>query len=268
MRVKREYKSLTRNVARGRGGNRLPVVPNYLPQIPFRLMLVAPSGQGKTSLALDLLRDKNYRNIFEERIFVISSNYPYEKERWEFLNLIDSEDAEDKNVMFHYDPEWIQALRDAKEEHDKAEREEKGEKFRVPQALLIIEDVLEQLPHECKQLTALFTHGRLKGWNVMILTQKYNKISLTVRTNLTDMAMLGIPNVKERETIINENCDSMTVEDLMRMYEEVKRTDAYGYLWINKRMGTVHRGFSEETLNTIKASQQQQQPQEEEKVRF
>jgi len=217
----------------------------HVPTPSFRLIIIAPPGGGKTQLTVDLLIN-HYYEIFKHQIFLISSNYDYEKEqKWGLLPLNDDPTDPACQVKRVYDSNWLRELRQLKDEKER-------NATTVTPALIIIEDVLEQIPFNDPELVALFTHGRVKGWSIIFLTQKYKRIHPTLRSTATDLVMLGITDRKEQEQICEENCDSVPWKVVLKMYHQVRNKGGpYSFLWIDRKKNLFHDGFSNKTLNEM-----------------
>lgn len=217
----------------------------HVPTPSFRLIIIAPPGGGKTQLTVDLLLN-HYYAIFKHQIFLISSNYDYEKEqKWSLLPLNDDPNDPACQVKRVYDSRWLQDLRQLKDLNER-------HAATVTPALIIIEDVLEQIPYNDPELVALFTHGRVKGWSIIFLTQKYKRIHPTLRSTATDLVMLGITDRKEQEQICEENCDSVPWKWVLKMYHHIRNTGGpYSFLWIDRKKNLFHDGFSNKTLNHL-----------------
>ena len=149
-------------------------IPDRLPQPPFRMILVACSNSGKTTVINNLLSHKQfgYKQLFKKNIFLFSPSAHYD-------TALDNLNLKEKNIREKFDQEFIdEIVQDQKEvinEHGKAN---------APHILFIFDDVVLEMPKtKDSPLKKLFFYGRKYKISLMITTQKYRLLDPAYRLN-------------------------------------------------------------------------------------
>jgi hypothetical protein len=164
--------------------------------LPFRMLIVAPSGSGKTNFVIHLL------NLFCQgrgsfsQILILTKHaqeplYDWLKTKNESIiikeglagNLPPLDDKTDKDL----------------------------------QKLVILDDLV--LEAKQTNVESYFVRCRKFGWSIIYISQSYFRISKTIRLNANYVALLKIGSKRDLNLILSESCIGVTKEQLMHMYE-------------------------------------------------
>lgn len=191
----------------------------------FLAYIVGRRGMGKSYLLIQmLLHDKLLKHKFDE-VYLVNPNYDYDA-KYHVVKFTE--------VFTEYDNDEMYALIDKfKEDSDK-------------KRLIIFDDCIAE--HEFKKITnehpmnEMAVNGRHWGVSMIMLSQKYNAISPTIRAQLDYLIMFSIKNHAELDTIYKEFGIGSKTEfyDLMQTaYEEPHDT-----VMINNIDGQYYQNFN------------------------
>jgi len=189
---------------------KLPELDPFLMKFYTITGFVAPTNSGKTNLIINILnRRPFYRKKFD-KIILISSTYLIDP-MWENAKGIDEAYEE-------YDDRILQKLiEDQKEALRKEERKD------VPRVLLILDDVIDQIPKEKSALNSLsmrLRHYKVTCW---ITTQKFNRLPVAFRTQVQYWVLFktAMKNELEREAIAREVGAFTDENTFMKLWDSV-----------------------------------------------
>ena len=170
-------------------------------------MFIAPTGVGKTHLALNLL-DNEYRDHFDFIVIIcptLAHNETYKSRGWVWNDphvfLI-----EPGNHLYN----WIEKM---------------GKQFAGFKTLFLIDDIIanENLDKKRQLLLELAISGRLKGHLLWFLTQSYTAIPKNIRRQ-AKMLHVWYPKNRMDLNIIHEENDVIeTLEELARVKAQLKQ---------------------------------------------
>jgi len=169
-------------------------------ETPFRSLIVAPSGSGKSNFITNLISffckgKGTYDSIF---IFCKSRDEPL----YQFLG-----DKSKGLIEVHEDLEKLPALNDLKPNK---------------QTLIIFDDmVLDIKKHNTIQ--EYYVRGRKRGASVMFLSQSYFGTPKIIRQNINYLVVLKLGGTRDVNTILRECSIGLTKEQLLSMYKEATR---------------------------------------------
>jgi hypothetical protein len=202
-----------------------------IPKPPFTMLIVAPIGQGKSSLTYSML-DKWYGAYFDE--LIVYNGTKDSNDAW--LNLPAKEvillNEWDEVEFFNY----IKAL-----ENSQLKRIREG-KPPVNVGILFDDMVTDHI----------FSRGRSTALDQFIIkirhipaslimtTQSYKLISSTSRRNMTHLAILAV-NQDEIEKIAEEHSGLMTRDEFVKMYKSIITKQPRNYLVIDYRSPVPER---------------------------
>lgn len=174
-----------------------------IPQHPFRIILVAPSGTGKTTILVNfVLRPEFYFDYFNE-IYIISPSI-YTDYKWKPVRDTFPEEDKHKFLFESFDSTVIARI---VENQRTIIRELDGEKDLAPRILLIFDDILaERLfrTNSTGPLEDLFARGRQLNISIIVSSQFYKEISTRARDNPTNIVLMNIGRNKNELTKISE----------------------------------------------------------------
>lgn len=201
----------------------LPDVDKFLMKFYTITAFVAPTNSGKTNLIVNLLnRRPFYRKKFD-KIVLISSTVAIDP-MWARAKGIDSAfEAYDDRII----NELIDEQKKALEEDERAE---------VPNVLLILDDVIDQIPKTSSALNSLsmrLRHYKVTCW---ITTQKFNRLPVALRNQVQYWILFktAIKNELERESIAREVGSMVSEKVFMKIWEAVGDNN-YNFLVVHIR---------------------------------
>jgi hypothetical protein len=187
----------------------LPDLDKFLMQFYTITAFIAPTNSGKTNLIVNLLnRRPFYRKKFD-KIVVISSTVAIDP-MWTRAKGID--EAYEK-----YDDKIITDLI----ESQKATLEKDEDD--VPNVLLILDDVIDQIPKLTSALNSLSTRLRHYKITCWITTQKFNRLPVVLRNQVQYWILFktAIKNEAERESIAREVGAMVSERIFMKLWNAV-----------------------------------------------
>lgn len=188
----------------------LPELDKFLMKFYSISAFIAPTNSGKTNLIVNLLNRKPfYRKKFDS-IVLISSTYMIDP-MWKKAKGIDEAYEE-------YDDRIIQKIID----EQKASLQKDG-RNETPNILLILDDVIDQIPKEKSALNSLsmrLRHYKVTCW---ITTQKFNKLPVAFRNQVQYWILFktAIKNEVERESIAREVGSFTSEQTFMKLWNSV-----------------------------------------------
>ena len=174
---------------------------------PHTALFVAPTGVGKTHLALNLL-EKEYLNHFDFIIILCPTlryNETYRDRKW-FWNDPNVILIEQGNQLY----DWIEKL----------------EKYLAGfKTLFLIDDIIadENLDKKRQPLLSLAISGRHKEHSLWLLTQSYTAIPKNIRRQAKMLYIWYPKNRTDLATIHEENDVIETQEELMDIKRKLKK---------------------------------------------
>lgn len=213
-----------------------------LPKPPFRMALVASMNSGKTTLIGNLLRNQpddpdvpGYNGIFN-RVLLVGPNILRDAS-WNWL----------RDIEFPLDYIHLTFSRDRFEdwmaEWDRERDRDIMERGRAPgsahRVLVVFDDVLNMQPDKPFLLRddsiADTRHGAL---SFIISGQRYNRLSVTTRTNLTHVGFWPRGCSYEQRSVIEDQCmdEGMSPAQVRKAFRTVSRyaEQPYQMVWIDK----------------------------------
>ena len=219
-----------------------------VPELCTRMMVVAPSGSGKSVVLQNLITDV-YDGCFEAGVHVFSHSINIDDtwtpvKRWMEKNEFPVEkychEAYDEKTLSD-----IMAEQKAVIEYQK----KKGHKS-LFQMLIIFDDMLDdkKLMRYSKMLEVLFVRARHLCVSTIVSVQKYRSVMTSARVNTTDEILFAnIRNQHDLKAWMEEMSALVPEDVMMQIYERARRIP-YAFLWVKKQApkeDLVHIGFNE-----------------------
>ena len=158
----------------------------YIPDHPYRILIIGGSGSGKTNTVLNLIN--NQPDI--DKIYLYAKD-PYDAKYQYLIN------KREKVGLKHFsDPKaFIEYANDMQDVYDKhIDEYDLGKKYKM---LKVFDDMIADMINS-KELnpviTELFITGRKLNISVVFITQSYFKVSKDVRLNSTHFFIMKILN--------------------------------------------------------------------------
>lgn len=199
-----------------------------LPKKPFRCMIVAPSGSGKTNLLMNLLGDRMYGDDFNE-IFIFSNSLLSDPV-WKTLS-----PKHLKNSYNFFDAGIVEQK--YHEQKSKIE-ENNGVKDDSNSMLLVFDDCIENIKHVgggVPILDFLSTRGRHQNISFIIVSQRYKWIPKTIRVQCNLAFVFKLVNQSELKDFVEEYGGLMNKKSFFNMLNHVWRLK-FHFLMIDNDM--------------------------------
>ena len=207
---------------------------------PFRAVIVGASGGGKSSFLYSLLADKKMYGEFFDKVLIWNGSPRY-NQQFKKLNNV--------QVFNKFDTQEITEIVNGIRE---MQVERKSEGLRYYRILFVFDD------YSSKGLTNktsvniiddIFCSGRNAGISIMITSQVYKHINRNCRmTNLTHLIVMGVNKPQIEEIAEEHQSEFADVDDIIRIYKDVRTKDPYGHLIVDYTRPSKERF---RTLNTI-----------------
>ena len=204
------------------GENKIDHNPNwlYIPDHPYRILILGGSRSGKTNTLLNLINNQSDT----DKIYLYAKDL-YE-DKYQFL----IKKRENIGLKHFIDPksfiEYSNDMRDVYKNinHDNPNKENK--------ILIIFDNIIADMINNKKLnliVTKLFIRGRKLNISLVFIMQSYFKVPKDVRLNTTHFFIMKIPNKREFQQIVLNHSSDIDFKDFVRIYK--KYTDEpYSFL--------------------------------------
>ena len=167
---------------------------------PFRSLVVAPSGSGKSNFITNLISlfckgKGTYDSIF---IFCKSRDEPL----YQFLG-----DKSKGLIEVHETLEKLPALNDLKTSE---------------QTLIIFDDFITDIK-KFPIISEYFIRGRKRGCSLMFLSQSYFNTPKVIRQNINYCVILKLGGTRDVNAILRECSIGLTKDELLYMYQQATK---------------------------------------------
>ena len=160
----------------------------YIPDHPYRILIIGGSGSGKTILLLNLIENKP--DI--DKIYLYAKD-PYELKYQYLINK-----REGVGINHFNDPKaFIDYSNDM---HDVYKNIDEYNPNRENKVLIVSDDMIADMIYNKKLnsiITELFIRGRKLNISLDIITQSYSKVPKDVRLNTSQFFNAKIPNKRD-----------------------------------------------------------------------
>ena len=217
----------------------------HVPRVPIRMILLAPSGSGKTVLLSNLILNV-YRGCFE-RIFVFSPSIdidatwkPVKKYQEDVMKVREKDN--EKLYFDSYRPDDLETIIQTQAKVTKLAKAQGRKKlFSI---LIVIDDFADDpvFTRQSKLLHSLFTRGRHISISTIVSTQKFAAIHPIIRVNATSLIVYRLRNYKELEAFLEEISGLITKKELNEIYNLATKEE-YSFLYVNLTAKNVNNMF-------------------------
>jgi hypothetical protein len=192
---------------------------------PFRAVLVASSGGGKSSFLYSFISKPDMYKDFFDKILVWNGSPRYNDQFKKIKNL---------EVYNKFDEEEIKNIVD---EIRVIQKQRKDDGLRYYRFLLIFDDYSSKglvNKGSVNIIDDIFCSGRNAGISIIITSQVYKHINRNCRmTNVTHLVIMGV-NKKMLEEIADEHqSEFASTDDIVNIYKHIKSKDEYGHLIVD-----------------------------------
>ena len=232
---------------------------DHVPQLPTRMLLVAPSGAGKTVLLASLIHDifvtKSGNSVFS-RIYIwsptvnLDATWRSVKDYQHGRMKVPVEESDD---LYHEDFNEADLRRVVQKQHAITELAKARGLKKLYQILIILDDVADspQIVRGSHTLHSLFTRGRHAGISTICSLQSYRAIHPIIRKNATALVVFRLRSVAEKQAIVEENSAVYSKDIVEEMYETATERQ-HSFLYINllakNRDDLFWEGFTQRLL--------------------
>ena len=183
----------------------------YIPDHPYRILIIGGSGSGKTNTLLNLIN--NQPDI--DKIYLYTKD-PYEKKYQYLINK-----REKVGINRFNDPKAFMEY--SNDMQDVYKNIEDYNPIKKRKALIIFDDMIADMISNNKLnpiVTELFIRGRKLNISIVFITQSYFKVPKDVRLNSTHFFTMKIPNKRERQQIALNLSSDIDFKDFMNIYKK------------------------------------------------
>ena len=174
-------------------------------------------GSGKTTLILNLLKNKEAYRKFYDNIVVFSSTAHKDPKMDKLIKEVDSEGNYHSSCDEETIQEALQKLDKFNQEFDETDSDEEEDtkrKKKEPHNLFIFDDCIHMLPGSSQKsiLNELFTQSRHYKLSIWIATQKMNKLNTIIRSQADLVSIWATHEKNELKTIYDWGIDPLMYE--------------------------------------------------------
>ena len=206
---------------------------SHVPELPTRMLVVAPSGAGKTVLLVSLVLDI-YPKAFA-RIYIFSPSVHIDRQ-WDAVKEFQSkqmgvDDKKEKLYFDNFSPGDLQMVIDQQARITQLAKT-KGMK-KLYQILIILDDIADdpKITRQAKPVHELFVRGRHHCISTIASVQKYRVLAPLIRVNATDLIIFRLRSMHELNAIIEENSAVYGEKALEEMYN-LATSEPFSFLYI------------------------------------
>ena len=207
----------------------------HVPSLPTRMILLAPSGSGKTILLQNLLLDV-YRGAFQ-RIYLFSPSVHLDH-AWDpvkkYVEKTLGVDPEREPYAFdHYAAGALAAIVQRQRKVAELQKRQEGSK-EIYGVAIVVDDFADDARRmrQDRVLDSLFTRGRHAMISTFVSVQKYTAVNPVQRVNASANVVFRLRNNQDLQTWLDENSAVYDKQTLQRIYEHATR-DPYSFLYVN-----------------------------------
>ena len=192
---------------------------------PFRMLIIEPSGSGKTNTLLHLI-DK-FHPIHKIYLYTEGTDedkYQYLINKREQAGM---KNLNDPHAFIEYSSDTNDVLEDINSYNKKNDEKE----------LIIFDDMIADIMRSEKfkaMVKELFIRCRKLNISIVFITQSYFRTPKDARLNSTQYILMKIGNKKELKSIAEENSGHLDFKDFLKIYSHC--TDKpYSFMMVDTR---------------------------------
>ena len=192
----------------------------YIPDHPYRLLILGGSGHGKTNALLNLINKQP--NI--DKIYLYAKD-PYGKKYQYLIN------KPEKVGLDHFkDPKSFMVYsNDMQDVYKNIEDYNLGKKRKI---LIVFDDMIADMINNKKLnpvVTELFIRGRKLNISIVFITQSYFKVPKYIRLNSTHFFIMKIPNKRKLQQIALNHSSDIDFKGFIKLYKKYT-AEPYSFL--------------------------------------
>ena len=190
----------------------------YIPDHPYRILIIGGSGSGKTNALLNLIN--NQPDI--DKIYLYAKG-PYEKK---ISNLINKREKLGLN-LFNDPKAFMEYSNDMQDVYKNIEDYNPIKKRKI---LIVFDDMIADMINNNKLnpiVTELFIRERKRNISIVFIMQSYFKVPKDVRLNSTHFFIMKIPNKRELQQIALNHSSDIDFKNYMNIYKKCTKEPYY-----------------------------------------
>ena len=184
----------------------------YIPDHPYRILIIRGSGSGKTNVLLNLIQ--NQPDI--DKIYLYAKD-PYEAKYQYLINK-----REGVGINHFNDPKaFIEYSNDM---HDVYKNIDDYNPDKENKILIVFDDMIADMIHNKKLnsiVTELFIRGRKLNISLVFITQSYFKVPKDVRLNTTHFFITNILSKTELQQVAINHSSDISTKELNHMLNHI-----------------------------------------------
>ena len=182
----------------------------YIPDHPYRILIVGGSGSGKTNALLNLINNQpDIDKIYLYAKDLYETKYQYLINKREKVGL---DHFKDPKAFMEYSNDMLDVYKSFEDYKPRKNRK----------VLIVFDDMIADMINNKKLnpiVTELSTRGRRINISIVFISQSYFKVPKDVRLNTTYFFIMKIPNKRELQQIaLNHSSDSKDVIKIFKKY--------------------------------------------------
>ena len=192
----------------------------YIPDHPYRILIIGSSGSGKTNTLLKLIN--NQPDI--DKIYLYAKD-PYEKKYQYLINKREEVGLD----HFNDSKTFIEYSNDMRDVYKNVEDYNLGREHKI---LIVFDDMIADMINNKKLnpiITELFIRGRKLNISIVFIMQSYFKVPKDVRLNSTHFFTMKIPNKRELQQIALNHSSDIDFKDFMNIHKKCT-AEPYSFL--------------------------------------
>ena len=192
----------------------------YIPDHPYRILIIGSSGSGKTNALLNLIN--NQPDI--DKIYLYAKD-PYQAKYQYLIN------KREKVGLDHFDDpkasmEYSNDMQDVYKNIDDYNLRKKRK------VLIVFDDMIADMINNNKLnpiVTELFIRGRKLNISIIFIMESYFKVPKDVRLNSIHFFIMKIPNKRERQQAALNDLSDIDFKDFIKIYKKYTK-EPYSFL--------------------------------------
>ena len=183
----------------------------YIPDHPYRILIIGGSGSGKTNALLNLIN----KQPDIDKIYLYAKD-PYEA-KYQFL----INKRESIGLKHFNDPKaFTEYSNDMQDVYKNINEYNPGKKRKM---LIVFDDMIADMINNKKLdsiVIELFIRGRKLNISLVFITQSCFRVPKDVRLNFSHFFIVKIPNKRELQQIVLNNSSDIDFKDFIKIYKK------------------------------------------------
>jgi len=187
---------------------------DLLPQHPFRAIICAPSGGGKSNLMLNLIT----KGLHFTKLFLFAKDLQEDKYTFLIKHILDIEKSTNQEILF-----VGSSINDIPDPNniDKTQ-----------QNLIVFDDFLTDKNQ--KIIEDFYKLGRKRNVSMVYLAQVFHKVPKVIRENCDYLFLFAVNNNRELNNIAYTMASDINIDTFKKLYKKAI-SEPYGFLTIDKK---------------------------------